>query len=360
MPVHLFFGADRFARLEAVASLRDSLDDDGALANNTVRFEGKGLRLSDLDAAVSASPFLGGVRMVRVDGLCTRFDGRAGAGARRLGEWDQLDDLLRRVPPTTTLVLVDDEVGRRNPIREVVAAADDAEVREFSPLKDREATEWLRERVKSRRLRLTQGVAKALVERAAGDTGVLTQALDKLELYADGAQISEADVERLVPSVRRATIFNLVDAVAEGRLADAMRLLDLVRGEGEPPQRIMQMIARQMRQIIIAREVLDQGGDEPQLREALNINFDWLARRIRRQAQRYTQARADASLARILEADTAIQDYRADNGGMPDDLAVELLVADLARPAPRPSGRRQSGQSAPSRGGRRTRSSVSA
>lgn len=326
MPTHLIFGEDRFARLEAVSRLRASLDSDGSLANNSVSFEGQRLSLAELAAAASAAPFLGDTRWVRVDGLLGRFD--AGGGRRGLGEWTALDDLLQQIPPSTVLVFVDDQLRRNNPLRQLIEPH--VELQEFARLKPEQALDWLRDEVKLRNLRLTRNAAQALVQRTGGDRGGLTQALDKLELYAGEEQIGEELVELMAPATRSVTIFNLVDAVAEGRLATAMQALDGVRAAGEPDQRIMQMLARQYRQIIITREVLDQGGRDEQIQAALKTNFTWLARRMRRQAQVYSQASADAALARILEADTAIIDYRRGEGGLPEAVAVELLVAELA------------------------------
>ena len=334
MPVYLFHGEDRFARLEAVAALRREHDTDGSLANNSISFDGARVSLGELGSAVSAAPFLGEVRWVRVDGLCGRFGFQPGGRrGRQLGEWDGLTDVLEQIPPTTVLVFVDDELRRANPMLQLIGPL--ADVREFARLKPQEALEWLRGEVRRRGLHMTRNAAQALVDRAGGDRGTLTQAVDKLSLYAGDANVDETIVEAMVPAVRSVTIFNLVDAVAEGRLADAMQALDGVRAEGEPETRIIQMLARTFRQIVVAREVLDRSGSNEDIQSALKTNFAWLARRVRRQAQAYTQSSADAALGRILEAEAAIIDYRRDDGGLPEDVAVELLVAELAGTARR-------------------------
>ena len=329
MAVYLFYGEDRFARLEAVAALRREHDSDGALSNNSTSFDGARVSLGELGAAVSAAPFLGEVRWVRVDGLCGRFGFQPGGRrARQLGDWDGLAELMQQLPPTTVLVFVEDELRRGNPMLQLIQPM--ATVEEFARLKPKEATEWLRGEVRRRGLHMTRNAAQTLVDRAGGDRGALTQAVDKLALYAGDANVDETIVEAMVPAMRSATIFNLVDAVAERRLADAMRALDDVRADGEPETRIIQMLARTYRQIVVAREVLDRGGSKAELQTALKINMEWLVRRVQRQAQAYTQASADAALARILEAEVAIIDYRMDDGGLPEDVAVELLVAELA------------------------------
>ncbi len=329
MAVYLFHGEDRFARLEAVAALRREHDSDGALSNNSIAFDGARVSLGELAAAVSAAPFLGGVRWVRVDGLCGRFGFQPGGRrGRQLGDWDGLADVLQQLPPTTVLVFVEDELRRGNPMLQIIQPL--ADVREFARLKPEEAIEWLRGEVRRRGLHMTRNAAQTLVDRAGGDRGALTQAVDKLSLYAGDANVDETIVEAMVPAVRSVSIFNLVDAVAERRLADAMRVLDGVRADGEAETRIIQMLARTYRQIVIAREVLDHGGSNEDLQAALKTKMAWLARRVRRQAQAYTQASADAALARLLEADAAIIEYRMGEGGLTEDVAVELLVAELA------------------------------
>lgn len=327
MAVYLFYGEDRFARLDAVAALRREHDADGALINNSVNFDGARLSLAELGAAVAAAPFLGGVRWVRVDGLCARF-GVPRRGGRQLGEWDGLPEVLQQLPATTVLVFVEDELRRGNPMLQLIEPL--ADTREFARLKPEEALEWLRGEVRRHGLHLTRNAAQTLVERAGGDRGSLTQAVDKLSLYAGDANVDETIVEAMVPATRSVSIFNLVDAVAERRLADAMRALDGVRADGEPEARIIQMLARTFRQIVVTREVIDRGGSNEEIQQATRANFSWLARRLRRQAQSYTQTSADAALARVLEAEEAIISYRRDEGGLPEDVAVELLVADLA------------------------------
>ena len=332
MAIFLFHGEDRFARLEAVAALRREHDADGALTNNSLSFDGARVSLGELGAAVSAAPFLGGVRWVRVDGLCGRFSSPR-RGGRQLGEWDGLTDVLQQVPSTTVLVFVEDELRGGNPMRQLIEPLADA--REFGRLKPEEALEWLRGEVRRRGMHMTRNAARTLVDRSGGDRGALTQAVEKLSLYAGDANIDETIVESMTPAMRSISIFNLIDAVAERRLADAMRALDAVRADGEAETRIIQMLARTYRQIIVAREVLDRGGSNEDIQTATRTNFAWLARRLRRQAQAYTQPSADAALARILEAEIAIVDYRRGEGGQSEEVAVELLIAELAGAARR-------------------------
>ena len=324
----LLTGADAFSRHEALQALKGQYDDDGSLVANTSTLDAGALGLEELRAAASTVPFLASHRLVVVQGLGGRLGG--GAGGRRtrsLGEWELLGDLLEVLPETTLLVFIDDALPPTNPLRQMVAAA--GEVREFPLLRERELGPWLQRRARAAGLKLEPAAARLLVELIGRNTGVLASEVAKLKTYAGDDAVSGEDVRALVAPAREANIFRLVDAVAEGRLTDALRALESLRNDGETPQRLIGMIARQFRMIVIAREVLDGGGSPAQVREALNVQ-EFVARRASEQARRFSQASAAAAMQRLLRCEVTIQDYwQRRPGGMQQDLAVELLVADL-------------------------------
>ena len=324
----LLTGADAFSRYEALQALKAQHDSDGSLGANSLTLAAGPLRLGELRAAATTVPFLADYRLVVVEGLGARFGARgAGRRTRDLGEWEGLTDVLVTIPDTTLLVFIDDELIPANPIRQIVDAA--GEVREFPLPRERELGPWLRRRAQAAGLNLQPAAERLLVELIGRNTGALASEVDKLKTYAGDAPVGEDDVRALVARAREANIFRLVDAVAEGRLTVALQALELLRNEGETPQRLISMIARQFRMIVVAREVLDTGGSPAQVREALKVQ-EFVARRAVDQARRFSQAAADAAMRRILQCEVEIQNYwQARPGGVQQDLAVELLVANL-------------------------------
>ena len=109
---------------------------------------------------------------------------------------------MQQLPPTTVLVFVEEELRRGNPMLQLIQPM--ATVQEFARLKPKEATEWLRGEVRRRGLHMTRNAAQTLVDRAGGDRGALTQAVDKLALYAGDANVDETIVEAMVPAMRSA------------------------------------------------------------------------------------------------------------------------------------------------------------
>ena len=321
----LLEGENTHARHEAYEAIRATHDRDGALKTNTLILDGPKTSLSELRAAALTVPFLADYRLVRVDGLGGRFKG----GRRRAaGEWDQFPDLLAEVPPTTVLVLIDDDLPKNSVLRDAVAGAG-GETRAFPKVSDRDLVPWIQSRARALGVHLTPGAERLLAQRVGRDLWALAGELEKLRVYAGADAVDETVVESLVAVSMEGNIFQFVDAVAEGRSKRAFQALEALRSDGAEARRFITMLARQFRMIAVAREVLDARGGEPEVQSALGVH-PFVAKRAVAQAQRFDQAAADAALARILAADEAIQNYwQGRPGGMNQDLAVESLVADL-------------------------------
>jgi DNA polymerase-3 subunit delta len=321
----LLEGENTHARHEAYEAIRATHDRDGALKTNTITLAGPKTSISELRAAALTVPFLADYRLVRVDGLGARFKG----GRRRAaGEWDQLPTLLGEIPPTTVFVLIDNELPKNSVLRDAVEGAG-GETRTFPKVNDRELVPWIQSRARALGVHLTPGAERLLAQLVGADLWALASELEKLRVYAGDDAVDETVVESLVPASLEGDIFKFVDAVAEGRSKRAFQMLEALRRDGAEPRRFITMLARQFRMIAVAREVLDGRGGEVEVQSALGVH-PFVAKRATTQAQRFEQAAADAALARILAADEAIQNYwQGRPGGMNQDLAVEILVADL-------------------------------
>lgn len=323
----LLTGANTFMRKEAFDAIRAAHDRDGALAANTISLQGARTTPQELEAAALTVPFLADFRLVRVEGLGARL---AGSGRRRsAGEWERLGEILAGVPASTVLVFVDGDLTAANPLRRAVNEAG-GDVREFPQPKAGDLPAWVRGRARAIGLQITPAGERALIQLVGPDLWVLAGELDKLHVYAGNGAVDETIVESLVARHRDATIWQLVDAVAEGRTSAALRALDTLRQAGEDPRRILGMLARQYRMIAVACEVLAAGGRERDVQAALSVQ-SFVAGRAVRQSGRYDLPTAAAALERIVAADEAIQNYwQGRSGGVNQDLAVEIVVAELS------------------------------
>ena len=264
-----------------------------------------------------------------VEGLLSRFGG-GGRARKRGGEveaWLPLAEYAERMPPSTHLVLVDAEAEGDSALVEALRGK--GEVREFRPLGPRAVNDWIRARAASTGLELSAAAARLLADFVGNDLWTLSGELEKLSVYAAGRPVGEDDVRALVAAVRETTVFPLVDAIVEGRPAVAIKLLRQMFRQESGPQYILAMIQRQLRHLAVAREMLDAGESGRRIGEALRLR-DFALDKLLEQAGRYSQPRLRSAFQRVLEADLQVK-----RGVYDGELALELLVHDLAEPARR-------------------------
>jgi DNA polymerase-3 subunit delta len=327
--LYILYGQDDFSLNQAVGKIKAGLGDREMVATNTTSLEGQHLTLSELRNKCGAAPFLSSYRLVIVDGLLGRFEvkqskprsgrGKSGNG---LGEWEGLDSYIKQMPETTVLMLVDEEVKGNNPLLKKLSSS--AEVRTFPLLRGRDLKDWIRQRVKAEGGDITPQAVNLLAELIGGDLWAMHGEIQKLLLYSQGRPISEDDVRQLVSHIQEASIFALVDAVAEGRTELAQRILHRLYYEGVAPTYILVMITRQFRLIAQAGD-LGKGLSRLQIQGRLGLKSSYGLDKTLSQAKLYDFEGVKRAYDKLLETDLAIK-----TGKYSDKLALELLVTELA------------------------------
>jgi len=327
-------GRDDFSLREELARIKGELDSDGMLSSNTDVLDGREVSPEQLMAICDTMPFLSAHRLVVVEGLLKRFDpperprrgarGARSGSAEALERWRGLADYAQRMPDSTTLVLVDDELSAENPLLKALKPA--GQVREFRPLRPGAVLQWILERAQNRGIDISPAAARLLADLVGNNLWVLASELAKLAAYAQGRRIEGADVRALVSEARQVNIFAMVDAIVERRAAVALRLLRQLTTAGVEKGHLLAMVVRQYRLIIQARELMTAGLSSHEIGQRLGITSEFVLQKILDQAQRYSLPRLKAAYRRLLEADVGVK-----RGHYDEELALELLVHDLAR-----------------------------
>lgn len=341
--IYVFCGSDSFTLHETLAELKAELDGDGMLATNTATFEGSQVRPDELTAVCGTAPFMGAHRLVLVEGLLTRFESprgrRRGSGSQTaasrqpdVGPWRDLPAALESLPPSTTLVFVEGEVSQGNPLLKLLSPL--AQVRRFASPGQRDLPGWIQARARRDGVDISPSAVRLLADLVGNDLWALSQELKKLALYAAGRQVEEEDVRALTVAARETSVFALVDAVVEGRPDQALRLLEQLLDRGAAPTYLLAMITRQYRNLLLTREMLTERLPQSQIGQRLGISSQFALGKVLEQARRYPPAALAASHRRLLEADASIK-----TGLYHEELALELLVADLAGAAAAPSAK---------------------
>ncbi len=330
--LYILYGKDEFSLSQALESLKREKVAPDTIAANTAVFEAQQLSFSRLVETCSATPFLSPVRVVIVKGLLQIFEEARGRGRERrlsskkadaaLGEWEKLASYVEMMPSTTTLILVDSgDIRRDNRLLKLLSPL--AEVKSFPPLNRHELSLWIHTRVQREGGTISDKAVNLLIKLVGYDLWVMSGEVDKLLSFAQGRQITEDDVRQVSSFAREISIFDLVDAILEGQGRQAQVMLWRLLHEGVSPVSIVAMLARQLRLIVLAKELEGAKSNDEINNWSENVS-EYSLRKAREQAKRYSFERVRSAFEKLLEADVAMKSGKYDG-----DLALELLLAEL-------------------------------
>ncbi len=155
-----------------------------------------------------------------------------------------------------------------------------------------------------------------------GEMARIRTELEKLSTYAAGRRITTQDVESLVVSAKKYTVWQLADLLATRQRDAALLFLDSLLREGEPPPMIVGALAFRYRTLIEARE-LPANTTKWQAAGILHMPAD-RAEQVLELARRVPRDQLVSGLTYLSEADNKLK------SGFKDDRSVmEFLVTSL-------------------------------
>ncbi len=349
----LIHGPVELLRAEALAEQAKACGDDPELVDlNTTRLEGKTATPADLENACGTMPFLAERRLVIVDGLLARLaapaKGKAKAAEAAIGAGSSPSDeptdedgpspevmkgqakaflaYFDQVPDFTLLVLIEEDVAAGQAFRKLQELSRDgrAKIITCEKLRRNDLPTWIRTRAQMRKVSLDGAAVMDLAEFVGDELRQLDQELIKLGDFAHGRTVTREDIRRLVPATRVASVFDLVDALGSGNAALAGKLMThALDVDGEPPLRLLAMIARHYRALLQLKAMQAQGVKQPEIARNLGI-FEWKMAGMINQANRHSFARLEGALEKMLQADESIK-----TGKLTDREAMDVLLAEL-------------------------------
>ena len=324
--VYVLHGEDEFAMAQFLADLKAKLGDAPVVDMNYIELDGRIISWNDLASTASAMPFLAKRRMVALRHPL--------AFVKRVANKDKFRQYLESLPATTALILVEDHAltddrerkkGTLNWLEKWAREASErVYIRNFGQPTGAAMARWIQARAKEHGGSFNHQAAGLLATLVGDDSRFADQEIQKLLLYANYQRPVEADdVEHLTAHVLEGDIFALVDALGHRNAQAASAMLHRLLEEDDP-LRIFGMVIRQFRLLLLAREVIEQGGNEGHVASQLKIH-PYVAKKVTAQARGFTLLGLEEIYHTLLEVDEAIK-----TGQMEASLSLDVFIADQA------------------------------
>ncbi len=333
--VYILRGDDREEIESHLRKFLNNLGPADMAEMNSVRLEGNRASLNDLRAAALAVPFLAERRLVVVEDALRPYLGRG-----KQKEREQFLALLDSLPQSTALVLVVPDTRKYWQggyqwktlshthwlIQWVEGAGSRVYLIDCALPTDREMLNWVRQKAVELGGGFTSQAAATLADYVGNNTQRAAQEINKLLTYVNYARpVDDDDVRRLTAQDQQGNIFVLVDAIGTRNGQKAQQMLHLLLEESDPLQ-LFGMIIRQFRLLLQAREVIDSRGDEKELPSLLK-QHRYVAQKIATQCRYFDLVTLESTYHRLLKIDLDMK-----TGGMAGDVALDVLIAQLANP----------------------------
>ena len=165
---------------------------------------------------------------------------------------------------------------------------------------------WIAERLARQDQRATRETLGFLVDRCEGNLLAARQEIEKLALLLPTGQLAHDDVERAVADVARYDIQELSEAWLAGDAARALRIIDVLRGEGEPLTLVIWQLGEDLHALAGIREAMALGQS---VQTAVRGVRAWGRRQaaLERAARRTSAERVDALLHALAALDALVK-----------------------------------------------------
>ena len=247
--IYLLLGEDEMEKSALAAEFGD-LVEEGLRAFNVERIHAgdftTGDKLADgvgsIVAAARTLPMMAPRRVVTVlqaeTLLAPKRESEAAARAM-----EQLEALLGRPEPTTTLVFVAATVDRRSRVfRQLQKQATLVECGVLEDIAD--AERWVRTRIAANDAAIDPAAARMIAQRAGVDVKRLRADVDRLILYTLGQkQIAVEDVRAVTGPAALQYDWAMTNAIEAGQAGEALRQLALMLDAGAAPEKVLGQLA---------------------------------------------------------------------------------------------------------------------
>lgn len=315
IPAIVLLGSDPYLRDQCRSALVEKFIVEGARDWAVSKVSATGGGLQELLGRAQMAPMLSPTQLVILQDTDALERGGEEAMERTTSA---LSAYLEDPAPFSIVVFEAEQLDRRKKLFKTLAAS--ALIVELSSNADPLAlTEHMARELGAT---ITPDAASELADAVNGEPARIRLELEKLLLYAAGREITATDVDALVVSAKKYTVWKLADAFASRDRRASMELLDSLLREGEQPAGIVGALSWMYRKLVEARE-LPAGANAYSAARDLGMRPETAAIALQ-QGRKIPREQLLAGISILAEADSVLK-----SGASNPRATLEFVLARL-------------------------------
>lgn len=329
-PLYLVIGEEQVLRDEVVAAIRAAALGTGIAAFNEDKFTAGEVDVEKVIGAARTAPMMAPRRYVLVRSI-ERWDSANADAAddkrddKKMSPLDRITEYAAAPIDSTCMVLSGTKIDGRRKLSAIAKKENFVVVCES--LGRRELPEWILERCKSRGNSIDESVADLLAEIAGPSLASVSDAVERLALFAGaGNEITEDAVTACVARVRTQDTWAVVGAVGERDLKKAWAALADAYDPRDRGLPLLGALAWSIRQLAKFQLAQRAGASTDEAAKRAGVYQPFRARELAQRARQFQGKELERWLLVLAETDLALKSSRR-----PADAILEEMLTRLVR-----------------------------
>lgn len=318
--LYFFYGEESYLKEYYLGRLKAGILTNGMETFNFHVLKEKEVTPKKLEEVVDCLPMMAERTFI----LVTDFD----LFQTREAEREQYRTILSQLPDYCCLVFFYDLVPFKWDARTKLAATvkKSGVLVDFARSDEANLVAWMQRRFRALGRDIDKGLAREMIFLCGDLMHTLIGEIEKVGAYAKQTRITRGDIEAVVTVQLDAVIYQMTNAIGEGKFDHAAAVLGELYQMQEPPMKILAALGKQLRQIYCAALALERGKNPTYVAELWDLK-SFRAERIFYAARRFGVEWCRRSVVRCAQTDFAMKSTGREN----QELLTELLL-ELAAP----------------------------
>jgi len=293
--IYLFHGEDSYSSTAKINFWRREFIKKHEEINLEI-IEGEKLDPKNFESNLETMPFLGEKRMIIVRNFLSLKKSEKTTEKQK-----HLAKHLEKIPDFCILIFQEQkDVDKRTSLYKKITQL--GKVETFPTLTLNALTKWVLDQSKSRKISINYATSNYLSQHLGLNLWNISNELDKLEIFANGKEITEDMINKIVPPSLSTSIFKLTDAVAQRQLKESLKTFKALIDSQEDIIRIFFMLVRHFRLLIQTQDMLGKGEPTHSIQKSLKIH-PFVMQNMQKQSKSFNLQQLERIYDHLLQID---------------------------------------------------------
>ncbi len=323
---YLFLGEEYYLIHECISIVKDEFIENTWEALNFTTLDGENTNFDTLVNACETLPFMSNKKIIILNGINAFIE------KEDINSKDEIYKYLETLGDHICLILVDKSNELKKNTKLYRLYNKKSLVVDFAKLKGKDLNLWVEGQLKSYNKRMSYSNINYFLQNSSylsrnisSTLYDLENELKKLVDFTNNIEITKDDIDLILIKSLDNNIFDLLSALNIGDINSSLKIFNEIYLSNEPIQKILFMIARQIRLLLSYKLYKDKGYTDGDIQGKLQIK-PYEFSKISSGARNYNIEDLEMSLNSILEVDRKIKTTSTN-----DKIEMEMLLIKLAK-----------------------------